>query len=67
MSSSHVETTILPNGVKIVTERMPHLRSVALGIWVRSGSRRESPADNGISHFMEHMVFKGTKRRSAED
>ncbi|MFN9892391.1 MAG: insulinase family protein, partial [Acidobacteriota bacterium] len=56
MSSSHVETTILPNGVKIVTERMPHLRSVALGIWVRSGSRRESPADNGISHFMEHMV-----------
>ena len=67
MPSSHVETTTLPNGVKIVTERMPHLRSVALGIWVRSGSRRESPADNGISHFMEHMVFKGTKRRSAED
>ncbi|MFN9459544.1 MAG: M16 family metallopeptidase, partial [Acidobacteriota bacterium] len=67
MPSSHVETTTLPNGVKIVTERMPHLRSVALGIWVRSGSRRESPADNGISHFMEHMVFRGTKRRSAED
>ena len=67
MPPSHVETTTLPNGVKIVTERMAHLRSVALGLWVRSGSRRESEADNGISHFMEHMVFKGTKRRSAED
>lgn len=66
MNNSQVQTTILPNGLKIVTERMSHLRSVALGIWVRSGSRRESEADNGIAHFMEHMVFKGTKRRSAE-
>jgi predicted Zn-dependent peptidase len=66
MNNSQVQTTILPNGLKIMTERMAHLRSVALGVWVRSGSRRESEADNGISHFMEHMVFKGTKRRSAE-
>lgn len=67
MNNSQVQTTVLPNGLKIVTERMSHLRSVALGIWVRSGSRRESEADNGIAHFMEHMVFKGTKRRSAEE
>lgn len=63
---SNVQTTTLPNGVKILTERMSHLRSVALGVWVRSGSRRETEAENGISHFMEHMVFKGTKNRNAE-
>ena len=56
----------LPNGLVLVAERMPHARSVSVGIWVRAGSRKEPPALNGITHFIEHMVFKGTERRSAE-
>jgi predicted Zn-dependent peptidase len=55
----------LDNGVRIVTEQIPYLQSVSLGIWVRSGSRFEQPAVNGICHFIEHMLFKGTERRSA--
>jgi predicted Zn-dependent peptidase len=57
--------TTLDNGVRIVTEEIPYLQSVSLGIWVRSGSRFEQPAVNGICHFIEHMLFKGTERRSA--
>ncbi|MFH1115543.1 MAG: pitrilysin family protein [Pseudomonadota bacterium] len=57
--------TILDNGTRIVTERVPFLKSVSLGIWVRSGSRFEHPELNGICHFIEHMLFKGTERRSA--
>jgi predicted Zn-dependent peptidase len=65
--TSRVQKTILPNGLVILTEPMDHVYSVSVGIWVRLGSRRE-PADlNGISHFIEHMVFKGTARRTAED
>jgi predicted Zn-dependent peptidase len=60
-----VQTTRLANGLTIVTEHMPGLRSVSLGIWVRRGSRHESPALNGICHFIEHALFKGTRRRSA--
>ena len=45
---------------------MPHLETVALGIWVKAGSRDEDPRENGIAHFLEHMAFKGTKRRSAQ-
>src|SRR5713226_9003491 len=60
-----VQTTRLANGLTILTEHMPGLRSVSLGIWVRRGSRHESPALNGICHFIEHALFKGTKRRSA--
>ena len=60
-----VQTTRLPNGLAILTEHMPGLRSVSLGIWVRRGSRHESPALNGICHFIEHALFKGTHRRSA--
>lgn len=60
-----VQTTRLPNGLTILTEHMPNLRSVSLGIWVRRGSRHESPALNGICHFIEHALFKGTHRRSA--
>lgn len=60
-----VQTTRLDNGLTILTEHMPGLRSVSLGIWVRRGSRHETPALNGISHFIEHALFKGTKRRSA--
>ena len=62
-----VQTTRLPNGLTILTEHMPGLRSVSLGIWVRRGSRHEAPALNGICHFIEHALFKGTQRRSAHD
>ena len=57
---------VLPNGLVVITETMLHVRSVSVGIWVRNGSRREVPAENGLAHFLEHMVFKGTERRSAE-
>src|SRR5713226_194015 len=56
----------LPNGLTVITEQMPHIRSVAIGIWLKSGSRDEDSEWNGISHFIEHMVFKGTESRSAE-
>jgi predicted Zn-dependent peptidase len=62
-----IEMTTLPNGVRVITEAMPHVRSVSVGIWVGSGSRRETPEQNGIAHFIEHMLFKGTTTRSAED
>jgi predicted Zn-dependent peptidase len=57
--------TVLDNGIRIVTQEMPDHRSVSLGIWVENGSRHESPQQNGISHFVEHLLFKGTERRSA--
>jgi len=59
-----VETTVLPNGLKIITESMPGARSISMGLWLRSGSRRETAEENGISHFIEHMLFKGTERRT---
>jgi predicted Zn-dependent peptidase len=62
-----IEFTTLSNGVRIITEAMPHVRSVSVGVWIGAGSRHETPERNGISHFIEHMVFKGTGRRSAED
>ncbi len=58
---------ILDNGVRLVTERIPTLKSVAVGIWVNTGSRDETPAQAGYSHFIEHMFFKGTTTRSAAD
>jgi predicted Zn-dependent peptidase len=58
---------VLPNGLVVITETMQNVRSVSVGIWVRNGSRREIPSENGLAHFLEHMVFKGTDRRSAED
>jgi predicted Zn-dependent peptidase len=57
---------VLPNGLTIITEQMSHIRSVSIGIWLKSGSRDEDSEWNGISHFIEHMVFKGTETRSAE-
>ena len=60
-----VRTHTLANGLRIVTERMEGLQSAAIGIWVLSGGRHERPEQNGIAHFLEHMAFKGTKRRSA--
>lgn len=62
-----IQRAELPNGVVIVTERMPHVRSVSVGIWLGTGSRAESPDRNGIAHFIEHMVFKGTRKRTAEE
>jgi len=62
-----IEMTTLPNGVRAITETMPHVRSVSVGVWVNSGSRQETADQNGISHFIEHMLFKGTTTRSAED
>jgi len=59
--------TTLTNGVRVITETMPHVRSVSVGMWIGTGSRREMGEENGISHFIEHMLFKGTARRSAED
>jgi len=60
-----VEAATLANGVRVITETMPHVRSVSVGVWVGAGSRRETPEENGISHFIEHMLFKGTTHRSA--
>ena len=56
----------LPNGLVVLTETMPHVRSASVGVWVRNGSRCELLEENGLAHFIEHMVFKGTERRSAE-
>jgi predicted Zn-dependent peptidase len=64
---SAIHKSTLPNGLVVITEPMPHVRSVSVGIWLQHGSRREPVKLNGISHFIEHMVFKGTARRSAED
>src|ERR671914_2379126 len=57
--------TVLDNGIRVVSHEMPDHRSVSLGIWVENGSRHEAPGENGISHFIEHLLFKGTERRSA--
>lgn len=61
------EKATLSNGVRVVFDVIPTVRSVAFGIWVGNGSRNESPELNGISHFMEHMMFKGTQKRTAKD
>jgi predicted Zn-dependent peptidase len=60
-----VELSQLPTGIHVVTEAVPSVRSVALGLWVRVGSRDEHPAHAGVSHFLEHLLFKGTERHSA--
>src|ERR1700722_7841808 len=62
-----IQQAELPNGVVIVTEKMPHVRSVSVGIWLASGSRAEFSGRNGIAHFIEHMLFKGTRKRTAEE
>jgi predicted Zn-dependent peptidase len=57
--------TVLDNGVRILSEQIPHVRSISIGAWVRSGSRYETPEANGMAHFIEHMLFKGTQSRTA--
>ena len=60
-----VEQLTLNNGLRAALFRMPYLRSVSIGVWVKAGSIFESPAENGLSHFMEHMAFKGTEKRTS--
>ncbi len=62
-----IEKTVLKNGIRVMTERMESVRSVAIGVWVNAGSVFESDENAGVSHFIEHMLFKGTERRSASD
>ncbi len=63
----NIQRTVLPNGLTVITEEMKHIRSVSIGIWLKTGSRDEDLPWNGISHFIEHMVFKGTQHRTAEE
>ncbi len=63
--TDRAQVTELDSGLRVVTEIVPSVRSVALGLWVRTGSRDETPAQAGVSHFLEHLLFKGTKRYSA--
>jgi predicted Zn-dependent peptidase len=60
---NRVEKTVLPNGLTVITEHVPTVRSVAIGLWTETGSRDETKETAGISHFIEHLVFKGTKKR----
>jgi predicted Zn-dependent peptidase len=62
-----VDVSRLQNGITVVTHHMPHLESLALGLWVGAGARSERPSEHGISHLLEHMAFKGTTRRTARD
>lgn len=60
-----IQKTTLENGIQVLTEEIPHVHSVSVGLWVKTGSRDERNGENGIAHFIEHMLFKGTRRRSA--
>jgi predicted Zn-dependent peptidase len=66
-AGSGYQKTVLPNGLRVITEEIPYLRSVSIGVWVVTGSRDEQPHENGISHFIEHLLFKGTEKRTAFD
>lgn len=63
----HYDLTTLPNGLRIISEPMPSLRSVALGCWIDTGTRDENPSEAGVSHFLEHLLFKGSDKLSARD
>ena len=67
VSQTTIVRDVLPNGLRILTERMPHVRSVSVGVWLARGSRHEPQAQSGVAHFVEHMLFKGTATRTAED
>ena len=62
-----IKTVTLDNGLKIVLENIPYVRSIAFGIWINTGTRCEKPEENGVSHFIEHMMFKGTEKRNAKE
>ena len=59
------EIRVLSNGIRVISEYIPYLKSVSIGVWIGNGSVNEKKAENGISHYIEHMLFKGTARRSA--
>jgi len=65
--TDEIRKDVFSNGLALVTERMPNIRSVALGVWLKKGSRHEAEVENGISHFIEHLLFKGTETRTAQD
>src|SRR5256885_2281723 len=65
--TSTIEKTVLKNGLTVISEQMNHVRSASVGIWVRSGSRHETAPLNGISHFIEHTLFKGTRNRTSRE
>ena len=67
MTKASVNRTVLDNGIRVLTKHMPYVRSVSMGVWVDVGARDESHSENGLSHLIEHMIFKGTRRRSAYD
>ena len=58
---------VFDNGLRLITEAMPHVRSISLGVWIARGSRHEDSGQSGISHFIEHMLFKGSASRSAQE
>ena len=62
-----VNKTILDNDIRVISEEIDHVRSISIGAWVEGGSRLENGLTNGMAHFIEHMLFKGTERRSAFD
>ena len=62
-----VQVTTLPSGLAVVTDAMPHVKTAAIGVFVAAGSRHESASEHGLSHLLEHMAFKGTRKRSARD
>jgi predicted Zn-dependent peptidase len=67
VAQTAITRDVLPNGLRLLTERMPHVRSVSIGVWLARGSRHEPGEQSGIAHFVEHMLFKGSATRSAED
>ena len=67
LPSVHYDLTTLPNGLRVITESMPSLRSVALGCWVDTGTRDENDNEAGVSHFLEHLLFKGSEKLSARE
>jgi predicted Zn-dependent peptidase len=64
---NRTKRTVLKNGLTVLTERLKGFQSLSIGIWIKAGTRHEHPSEAGISHFLEHMVFKGTEKRSAAD
>ena len=62
-----VAVTALPSGLAVVTDTTPHVKTAAIGVFVAAGSRHEGAAEHGLSHLLEHMAFKGTRKRSARD
>ena len=63
----NIQISTMSNGLRVVTDYIPTVESVSMGVWVRTGTRYEMPQDNGVAHLLEHMIFKGTKKRSAKE